>query len=142
MTKKDKDIKDYAYNLLKNKNYFIKDFYNKLIKKYESADVSKIIKDFVKLELLNDKYLAQMKICFLIHIKQVGKLYIINYFEKKNISLNLINYILLKYSENVYLENIKTINNYLVSKKKESSYIYNYLLRKGYEEEQIKKICN
>ena len=53
-------IKDYAWKLIKKKNYFIKELYLKLIKKYDVYDVNKVIKEFILMELLNDKYLLEM----------------------------------------------------------------------------------
>ena len=133
------NINDYAYKLLKKKNYFIKEFYLKLSDKYELDEVSKIIKEFILLELLNDKYLCEMKICYFLHIKMYGKKYIYNYFVNKGISSNLINYLLSKYNENVYLNNISKLRKELLEKNKSDLYIDNYLLRKGYEEDEIKK---
>ena len=133
------NIRDYAFKLLKKKNYFIREFYLKLINKYDREEVSKTIKDFILMELLNDKYLAEMKICYLLHVKMNGKKYIYNYFLAKNISENLITYLLSKYDEKVYLNNIIKIRFELEKKKKSEEYIYNYLIRKGYDEEEIKK---
>ena len=142
MTKKEVNIKDYTYKLLKKKNYFINEIYNKLISKYSREETSKTIKEFVQLELLNDRYLVEMKICYFIHIKNYGKNYIHNYFDRKNVSPNLVRHVLSKYHEDVFLNNIKELKNNLFLKTKSDSYIYNYLLRKGYQEEEIKKICN
>lgn len=136
---KKEDIRDYALKLLKKKNYFIGEFYQKLIIKYDRKSVSRIIKEFIILELINDKYLTEMKICYFIHIKMYGKKYIENYFENRNISLNLVRYVLSKYSIEMYLKNIDEIRNNLYKKGKNDNYINNYLLRKGYSEEEIKR---
>ena len=112
------NIRDYAFKLLKKKNYFIREFYLKLINKYDREDVSKTIKDFILMELLNDKYLAEMIICYLLHVKMYGKKYIYNYFLGKNISENLITYLLSKHDEKVYLNNIIKIKFDLEKKKK------------------------
>ena len=133
------NIRDYAYKLLKKKNYFIKDFYIKLINKYDREEVSIVIKEFILMELLNDRYLTEMKICYLLHVKLYGRNYIYNYFLNKGISYNLISFLLSKYDEKVYLNNIIKINFELSKKGKSEEYIYNYLLRKGYEEDEIKK---
>ena len=132
-------IKDYAWKLIKKKNYFIKELYLKLIKKYDVYDVNKVIKEFILMELLNDKYLLEMKMCYLIHIKMYGKKYIMNYFLNKGLSYNLINFVLSKYTKNVFENNIDKIRSELNSKKKSEEYICNYLLRKGYEVDEIKR---
>ena len=134
------NIRDYAFKLLKKKNYFIKEFYLKLISKYDRKEVNMVIKDFILMELLNDRYLSEMKICYFLHIKMYGKKYIYNYFINKGISYNLINYILSKYNENVYLNNINKIRLELKQKSKSDEYINNYLIRKGYEEDEIKNM--
>ena len=135
-------IDSYAYKILRKKNYFIKEFYDKLISKYNREDVCKLIKEFINLELLNDRYLSEMKICYFIHIKSYGKNYIYDYFDKKNISHNLIKCFLTKYNEDVFLNNIDNIIDSLKNKSKSDEYIYMYLLRKGYEEDEIKKLIS
>lgn len=134
------NIEEYAFKLLKKKNYFIKEFYLKLISKYEVSEVNRIIKKFILLELINDKYLSEMKICYFIHIKMYGRMYIINYFNSKNISYNLIRYLLLKYDDSIYKKNIEEIKTILLNKNKSLEYINNYLLRKGYNEDEIKNM--
>ena len=133
------NIHAYAFKLLKKKNYFIREFYLKLLNKYDVCEVNKVIKDFIMMELLNDKYLSEMKICYLLHIKMYGRKYIENYFTHKGISYNLIKYHLSKYKEDIYLKNIDKIKEELIKKSKSEEYIYNYLLRKGYTEDEIKR---
>ena len=139
MRKSKESIDVYALRLLKKKNYFIKELYLKLIDRYNQEEVNKLIKKFILLEIINDKYLAEMKICYFIHIKCYGPNYILNYFKEKSISTNLVNYILKKYNEKTFLSNLDDIRNKLREKGKNDYYIDNYLLRKGYTLEQIKR---
>ena len=62
-----------------------------------------------------------------------------NYFLNKGLSYNLINFVLSKYTKNVFENNIDKIRSELNSKKKSEEYICNYLLRKGYEVDEIKR---
>lgn len=133
------NIRTHAFKLLKKKNYFIKEFYLKLLNKYDVSEVNKVIKDFILMDLLNDKYLTEMKICYLLHIKMYGRKYIESYFLNKGISNNLIKFHLSKYRNEVYLNNINKIREELTIKGRGEEYINNYLLRKGYNEEEIKK---
>ena len=129
------NAKEYALKLLKRKNYFIKELYVKLKIRYQDDEVNEAIKDLIKTDLLNDKLLVEMKTYFLLHIKMYGKKYIVNYFLSKGISLNLINYILYKYSNAVFINNMNKIKKDLERKGRSEEYIYNFLLRRGYSEE-------
>ncbi|MBR5662839.1 MAG: RecX family transcriptional regulator [Bacilli bacterium] len=134
------NAKEYALKLLKRKNYFIKELYVKLKIRYQDDEVNEAIKDLIKTDLLNDKLLVEMKTYFLLHIKMYGKKYIVNYFLSKGISLNLINYILYKYSNAVFINNMNKIKKDLERKGRSEEYIYNFLLRRGYSEEEIKSM--
>ena len=136
------DIREYALKLLKRKNYFIKELYLKLLNKYPQDDVSKVIKELIKRDLLNDKLLMEMKIYFFLHIKLYGRKYMFNYFLDKGLSENLVKYLLSKYSDEVFINNMNKLIQTMLKKGKNEVYIVNYLLRKGYSDDEIKKICN
>ena len=133
-------IDSYVYKLLKRKNYFIRELYLKLINRYDQMDVSSIIKKLINEDLLNDKLLIEMKTYFLLHIKMYGRIYIYNYFVIKGLSENLVNYVLSKYSQNIFLNNMNKIKNDLARKGRNEEYIYNFLLRRGYSDEEIKNM--
>ena len=133
---------EYALKLLKRKNYFIRELYLKLLNKYNKEDVNDAVRELIKRDLLNDKLLVQMKIYFLLHIKLYGPKYILNYFLDKGLSKNLVNYLLSKYNEDVFINNMNKLKQDMIRKGKSEVYIFNYLLRKGYSEDEIKKICN
>lgn len=137
--KENNNIKSYTLKLLKKKNYYIIELYEKLKKKYEVEEVNRIIKECILLEILNDKLLVEMKTYYLLYVKKYGKKYIINYFINKHISYNLILHILAKYNDDLFLNNMNQLIKELKIKNKSNIFIYNYLLRKGYEEEDIKK---
>lgn len=136
------NIREYALKLLKRKNYFIKELYLKLLNKYPQDDVSKVIKELIKRDLLNDKLLMEMKIYFFLHIKLYGRKYMFNYFLNKGLSENLVKYLLSKYSDEVFINNMNKLVQTMLKKGKNEVYIVNYLLRKGYSDDEIKKICN
>lgn len=136
------NIREYALKLLKRKNYFIKELYLKLLNKYPQDDVSKVIKELIKRDLLNDKLLMEMKIYFFLHIKLYGRKYMFNYFLDKGLSENLVKYLLSKYSDEVFINNMNKLIQTMLKKGKNEVYIVNYLLRKGYSDDEIKKICN
>lgn len=135
--------KEYALKLLKRRNYFIKELYLKLkTRKYNDKDINQAIKDLIKSDLLNDKLLMEMKTYFLLHIKLYGRIYIFNYFVSKGLSQNLVLFILSKYNETIFLDNIEKIRNDMIRKGRSEEYIFNYLLRKGYSEDEIKRYAN
>lgn len=136
------NAKEYALKLLKKKNYFIRELYLKLINRYSDDETTSVIKDLIKSDLLNDKLLMEMKTYFLLHIKLYGRKYIFNYFFSKGLSENLILFILSKYNETIFLDNINKIKNDMIKKGRSEEYIFNYLLRKGYSEEEIKRYAN
>lgn len=136
MVKHQESIENYTSRLLKKKNYFINELYSKLLKKYDNESCTKEIKKLIKLEMLHDKYLAKIKICYMIHIRMYGKKYIYNFFKIRNISENLVNYLLKEYDIR-FTENLNYLFNNLIEKNKTEKYIYNYLLRKGYYEDEI-----
>ena len=132
--------KEYALKLLKRKNYFIKELYVKLISRYPYEEVNNVIKDLIRMDLLNDKLLIEMKTYFLLHIKMYGRNYIFNYFLSKGLSENLIKFILSKYSDSIFLNNMNKIKRDLDRKGRSKEYIYNFLIRRGYTEEEIKNM--
>ena len=129
------DIYKYAYNLIKKKNYYIKELYNKLIIKYEREEVAKLIKHFIINEYINDKVLVKLKINYFIYEKKYGINYIYNYFIRYDISTNLIKFIINSYEPNIFEINKVNIINGLKEKGKDDNYINNYLIRKGYNKE-------
>lgn len=134
------NAKEYALKSLKKKNYFIRELYLKLLNRYNISEVNKTIKELILLDLLNDKLLMEMKTYFLLHIKMYGRKYIFNYFYTKGLSDQLINYILSKYNENTFLNNMEKIKKDMKRKGRSNEYIINYLLRRGYSEEEIKNM--
>ena len=133
------NAKEYALKLIKRKNYFIRELYLKLISRYSEEETSSVINYLIKSDLLNDKLLMEMKTYFLLHIKLYGRKYIFNYFLSKGLSENLINHVLSKYNENIFLSNIEKIKRDMIRKGRSEDYIYNYLLRRGYVEDEIKR---
>lgn len=126
-------IYKYALNLLKRRPYFIKEMYDKLINKYSVNEVNIAIKMLIYDNYLNDRILSKLKLDYFIYEKKFGIYYINNYFIKHNISLNLINYLIKNYDQEIFNTNKNQIVEELRKKEKTDNYINNYLLRKGYE---------
>ena len=126
------DINKYALRIIKRKSYFIKEFRDKLLLSYDEVKTNKLIKEFICLDLLNDKELIYLKMNNLINQKLYGKNYIVNYFLNKNISANLINYTLNLFDDNLFIANKEKITNKLIEKGKTTEYIEKYLSYKGY----------
>ena len=126
-------IYKYALNLLKRRPYFIKEMYGKLISKYCVNEVNIVVKMLIYDNYLNDKILSKLKLDYFIYEKKFGIYYINNYFIKHNISLNLINYLIKNYDQEIFNKNKNQIVEELRKKEKTDNYINNYLLRKGYE---------
>lgn len=126
------DINKYALRIIKRKSYFIKEFRDKLLLSYDEVKTNKLIREFICLDLLNDKELIYIKMNNLINQKLYGKNYIVNYFKNKNISTNLINYTLNLFDDNLFIANKERIINKLIEKGKTTEYIENYLSYKGY----------
>ena len=126
---------NYALRLLKIKNYYIKEIFDKLSKKYTPFQVHSTIKELILNDYINDKKLLKLKMNYFVYVKRYSKKYIKNYFETKGISSILINNSLSNYSEDVFVSNrIKIIEN-LKLKGKSENYIKKYLVRNGYDEE-------
>lgn len=126
-------IYKYAFSLLKRKNYYIKELYNKLIHKYDVKNVNEVIKYLIANNYINDKLLVKLKLDYFISYKLYGKLYIYKYFENHNISFNLIKYLLNSYDVNTFNNNMNKIIDRLKREDKSELYIKKYLLKKGYE---------
>lgn len=126
------DINKYALRIIKRKSYFIKEFRDKLLLSYDEVKTNKLIREFICLDLLNDKELIYLKMNNLINQKLYGKNYIVNYFQNKNISTNLINYTLNLFDDNLFIANKEKITNKLIEKGKTTEYIEKYLSYKGY----------
>lgn len=126
------DINKYALRIIKRKSYFIKEFRDKLLLSYDELKTNKIIREFICLDLLNDKELIYIRMNNLINQKLYGKNYIVDYFLNKNISTNLINYTLNLFDDNLFLANKEKITNKLIEKGKTTEYIEKYLSYKGY----------
>jgi SOS response regulatory protein OraA/RecX len=126
-------IYKYAFSLLKRKNYYIKELYNKLIHKYDVKDVNEVIRYLIANNYINDKLLVKLKLDYFINYKLYGKLYIYKYFENHNISFNLIKYLLNSYDVNTFNNNMNKIIDRLKREDKSELYIKKYLLKKGYE---------
>ena len=126
------DINKYALRIIKRKSYFIKEFRDKLLLSYDEVKTNKLIREFICLDLLNDKELIYLKMNNLINQKLYGKNYIVDYFLNKNISTNLINYTLNLFDDNLFIANKEKITNKLIEKGKTTEYIEKYLFYKGY----------
>lgn len=126
------DINKYALRIIKRKSYFIKEFRDKLLLSYDEVKTNKLIREFICLDLLNDKELIYLKMNNFINQKLYGKNYIVNYFQNKNISTNLINYTLNLFDDNLFIANKEKITNKLIEKGKTTEYIEKYLSYKGY----------
>ena len=126
------DINKYALRIIKRKSYFIKEFRDKLLLRYDEVKTNKLIREFICLDLLNDKELIYLKMNNLINQKLYGKNYIVDYFLNKNISTNLINYTLNLFDDNLFITNKGKITNKLIEKGKTTEYIEKYLSYKGY----------
>ena len=126
------DINKYALRIIKRKSYFIKEFRDKLLLSYDEVKTNKLIREFICLDLLNDKELIYLKMNNLINQKLYGKNYIVDYFLNKNISVNLINYTLNLFDNNLFIANKEKITNKLIEKGKTTEYIEKYLSYKGY----------
>ena len=131
--KKQADILDYTIKLLNNKIYFINELYKKLLNKYDRKEVTNAIKELIRKDYINDKKAASIYLYNLINYKMYGKKYIYSFFDKKNISKKLIDYLLLKYNDELFSGNMMKIKKELEKKGKTNKYIRNYLIRKGYE---------
>ena len=124
----------YALKLLKRQDYFIKDLYDRLVEKgFNQKDVCSVIKDLVNMDFINDEKLIYLKISNLAISKKYGRKYIINYFSKKNVSMNLVLYCLDLFGTDVFKLNKEYIIKELLSEGKEEKYIDYYLQKKGYE---------
>ena len=126
------DINKYALRIIKRKSYFIKEFRDKLLLSYDEVKTNKLIREFICLDLLNDRELIYLKMNNLINQKLYGKNYIVDYFLNKNISVNLINYTLNLFDNNLFIANKEKITNKLIEKGKTTEYIEKYLSYKGY----------
>ncbi len=126
------DINKYALRIIKRKSYFIKEFRDKLLLSYDELKTNKLIREFICLDLLNDKELIYLKMNNLINQKLYGKNYIVYYFRNKNISTNLINYTLNLFDDSLFIANKEKITNKLIEKGKTTEYIEKYLSYKGY----------
>ena len=126
---------NYALRLLKIKNYYIKEIFDKLSKKYTPVQVHSTIKELILNDYINDKKLIKLKMNYFVYVKRYSKKYIKNYFEIRGISSILIDNSLNNYSEDVFVSNrIKIIEN-LRLKGKSENHIKKYLMRNGYDEE-------
>lgn len=126
------DINKYALRIIKRRSYFIKEFRDKLLLRYDELKTNKLIREFICLDLLNDKELIYLKMNNLINQKLYGKNYIVDYFRNKNISTNLINYTLNLFDDSLFIANKEKITNKLIEKGKTTEYIEKYLSYKGY----------
>ena len=127
-----KDIEKYTIKLLKIKNYYIKELFDRLCKKYDRKEVCIIIKKLINEGYINDKILTKLKLNFLINQRLYGINYIYNYFDIKNVSNNLVNYLLKDYSDFVFERNKKKLIIILKEKGKTDKQIESVLLNKGY----------
>jgi len=134
--KKQTDILDYTIKLLNNKIYFINELYKKLLNKYDRKEVNSAIKELIQKDYINDKKAASIYLYNLINYKMYGKKYVYSFFLSKGISENLIKYLLSSYNDEEFLSNKENIKRELIKKGKSDKYIYNYLLRKGYDIEE------
>jgi len=133
----DKDeLYKYSIKLIKRKPYFIHEIESKLKTKAEKyEDVYIVINKLITNDYLNDKKTTRIYINNLINIKRCSKKQLYLFFDKYNISKNLINNVLtLFYSEDVFYKNYLYHMNLLKSKNKNINYIYNYLYSKGFDE--------
>ena len=130
----------YAVSLLKRKNYFTNEIRSKLLLKYNINDVNKTTSRLIKEGYINDVTLCKLKINNYINIYNKSRRYIINYLQNKNINKSLIKYIMKLYSDEQFIENIKNIIDKYERIGKDNKYIYQYLLRNGFENEDIKKL--
>lgn len=130
----------YAVSLLKRKNYFTNEIRSKLLLKYNINDVNKTTSRLIKEGYINDVTLCKLKINNYINIYNKSRRYIINYLQNKNINKSIIKYIMKLYSDEQFIENIKNIIDKYERIGKDNKYIYQYLLRNGFENEDIKKL--
>lgn len=130
---KQTDIISYSVKLLNNKIYFINDLYKKLIIKYDVKDVNKTIKELIQKDYINDRKAASIYLKNLIEYKLYGKRYIYSFFERKNISKKLIDYLLKSYSDEIFIQNKQSLITELHKKNKTEKCINDFLLRKGYD---------
>lgn len=133
----DKDeLYKYSIKLIKRKPYFIHEIESKLKTKAEKyKDVYIVINKLITNDYLNDKKTTRIYINNLINIKRCSKKQLYLFFDKYNISKNLINNVLtLFYSEDVFYKNYLYHMNLLKSKNKNINYIYNYLYSRGFDE--------
>lgn len=130
----------YAVSLLKRKNYFTNEIRSKLLLKYNINDVNKTTSRLIKEGYINDVTLCKLKINNYINIYNKSRRYIINYLQNKNINKSIIKYIMKLYSDELFIENIKNIIDKYERIGKDNKYIYQYLLRNGFENEDIKKL--
>lgn len=127
------NIDDYIKYLFSLKSYYIKELYDKLLVKYDRKVVDKKIYELTICGYLNDKKLLSIQIDYLINERMYGRNYIYNYFINKGLSKSLIDYVLSKYPEKVFLNNKDKLLKLLKEKQKGKMYILSYLLRKGYD---------
>lgn len=130
----------YAVSLLKRKNYFTNEIRSKLLLKYNINDVNKTTSRLIKEGYINDVTLCKLKINNYINIYNKSRRYIINYLQNKNINKSIIKYIMKLYSDELFIENIKNIIDKYERMGKDNKYIYQCLLRNGFENEDIKKL--
>lgn len=131
------DIMAYSIKLLNNKIYFINELYKKLIIKYGRSEVCSAIKELIRKDYINDKKAVLIYLNNLINYKMYGRKYIYSFFEKKNISKKLIDYLMSNFSDDLFYGNMRKIHEVLICKGKSDKYIKNYLKRKGYDIEEL-----
>lgn len=128
------DALDYALKLLKRKDYYIKELYDRLKKKkIEDKNITSTIKILIKKDIINDNKLVYLKTRNMIIDKRFGKNYIYSYFKNKNISENLVAYTLNIFGNDIFNQNKEAIVDELKKRGKERSYIEYYLVKKGYD---------
>ena len=125
------EIYKYALTLLKRKNYYIRELIDKLAIKYSINEYPLVIKKLINNGYLNDKKLVYLKINYFINTKMYGEKYILKYYENKKVSLNLINYTLNLFKDDIN-NNKNIITNNLSNSGFNEDYINNKLISKGY----------
>lgn len=130
---KQTDIISYSIKLLNNRIYFINELYKKLLIRYDRNETNMAIKELIIKDYINDKKAVVIYLDNLINYKLYGKKYIYGFFEKKNISKNLVDYLLKSYGEEIFINNKELLKSELIRKGRPEKYINSFLLRKGYD---------
>ncbi len=142
------EVKDAAFRLLSFRMRSISEMKRRLKQKsFKDVEINQVVNELIKLDLLNDATFAKMFISEKIKNKKIGPRALRSELFPHHLSSDLINRLIDKaYKKNDINElisfhlNRKKINKSIQLNKKELTRLNNYLLRKGFEWDNISDV--